>query len=382
MPAEPAAADWLDAVILAPSVDPEGTDVTYRYRWTVDGLPADFLDDLEAVWPEETLSGQTWEVSVAGVDEGGGVGPVGTATATVRGSPPSIRGAWLGPLGATVDDTLFVEAQEWEDPDGGEPAFLYEWWVDGRTIEATRETLSPTAFSEGSSVFVVVTPVDDEFQGRSIDSNSLVIRGVDPCGALVLDGDDHVTVGGDPLPVLNDFAVEAWVSSTGAGTVASTRAGDGGWRFGLSAGRSPELWIAGVEVVATEGLPEDGAMHHIAATRNDAGGATTLFIDGREVGSMTTERPAEGGPLVIGRSSESADGYFTGVLDDLRISSLPRFRDGFDPARYWAAEPTAVALWHWSEGQGTVSADIAGTGREATLVGAEWSSVLTACDVR
>ncbi len=382
-PAEPVATDWLDAVILGESVDPEGAAVTYRYRWALGGVPAAFLDDLTAVWPEETASGHRWEVAVTALDPDGLEGPAGTASVLVRGSPPSIRGAALGPLGATVEDTLAVEGLEWEDPDGDEPAYLYEWWKDGRRLDEDSPTLGPEAFTEGESLFVALTPVDDEFTGSPVDSNTLVIRGLDGCVALSLDGvDDHVVVGGEPLPDLDSFAIEAWVQPRSAGAIASTLTAPGagyrGWELGVAAGRGLRLQVRDAVVLSDASIPDDGALHHVAATRNELDGSVTLFLDGEPVALGVTPDPGEGGPLLLGRRSHEEAGFLGGDLDDVRLSLVPRYRDGFEPSSYWPADPSTLAVWHWDEGEGSTSGDSAGE-REATLVGAQWSTERTAC---
>jgi len=378
-PADPVATDWLDAVILGQSVDPEGGDVVHRYRWTLGGVPADFLDDLTAVWPEETSSGDAWEVTVTGVDAEGLEGPPGRASVVVRGSPPSIRGALLGPPGATFEDPLVVEGLEWEDPDGDSPAYRYAWWKNGRLLDADEPSLPAEETSEGDSVFVALTPVDDEFEGATIDSNTLVVRGLDPCVALILDGvDDHVTVGGDPLPTLAGLAVEAWVRPDGPGVVASTRAGDEGWELRIGPSGEVLLRVGPDEVASTVVVPVDGALHHVVGTRNDVDGEVVLFVDGAPAGEGVTDVPGAGGPLVLGRRSDAQEGFFPGVLDDVRVSDVPRYRDAFAPGLYWAPDAFTVAAWHWSEGVGSASVDQVGA-RDAALVGAGWSTTLSAC---
>lgn len=377
-PAEPVAADWIDAVILGPAVDPEGGEVTYRYRWYRDDEHAAFLDDLESVWPEETASGQTWRVEVTAVDREGAQGPAGTASAAVRGSPPSIAGAALGPPGATVEDTLVADGLNWEDADGDDPSYTFEWWVDGRRAESTASTLEPEAFGEGNSVFVVVTPVDGEFTGQGVDSNTLVIRPVDPCGALSFDGvDDRVTVGGDALPAAADFAFEVWIRSDGPGVVASTRAAGAGWELAVDGSGVVSLWSAGDVLTAESTLPDDDALHHVAVNRNNADGAAGVFIDGTAVASGTVASPGIGGGLVFG-DAPTGGAAWAGVMDDARLSVVPRFRDGFSPELYWPADVETVASWHWSEGAGDTSADQAGV-RDAALDGAAWTDGVSAC---
>ena len=380
-PAEPLATDWLDAVILGEAVDPEGGTVTYRYEWRVDGVVADFAQDLGSVWPDETRSGQVWQVSVFGVDEQGEQGLPGTVGVTVRGSVPSIDGALLGPAGATPLDALQVEALGWEDADGDEPRYQYTWFSGGRELDLEGPMQSPGRFAAGDSVFVVVTPVDQETEGAGLDSNTVVIRPPDACGAVVLDGvDDHVTVEGGALPSTPDFAVEAWLVPMGAGVVASTRTGIAGWELSLTAAGVPVLWVGGAELLGAGALTFDGVPHHLAATRNDMSGLAVLYVDGDEVASASMAPPTGEGPLVFGRSSDSASRFLSGILDDVRISSIPRYRDAFEPANYWPQEPTAVGIWSWSEGVGVLSEDAAGA-RAATLVGASWSAS-PLCDSR
>ncbi len=70
----------------------------------------------------------------------------------------------------------------------------------------------------------------------------------------------------------------------------------------------------------------DGVWHHIAITLDDASDTGKMYIDGILVGSNTaiTLRPLDLGSTTnnwIGRSQFSADPYFNGVIDEVRIWS-------------------------------------------------------------
>jgi len=79
-PAEPTGADDLSCVIVEPSTDPDGDEVTYAYSWTVGGSPTNLSSD--TVPDEYTGSGDEWVCTVVPSD-GIAEGPPGEATIAI-----------------------------------------------------------------------------------------------------------------------------------------------------------------------------------------------------------------------------------------------------------------------------------------------------------
>jgi len=376
-PAAPLAADWIDVVLLNPSVDPEGEVVEHRVRWTRDGDPVPEADDLAAVWPELTLAGEVWGVSVSGVVPGGQEGDAAVASATIQGTPPSISGVALLPRGPTEVDTLTAAPRDWEDADGDPPAYRFEWFVnDASGGEA--ESLSPGQFAVGDVVHVVATPYDALADGVPVPSMPATIRVEDACAALSFDGvDDWVDFEGFLQDLVDDFTIEAWIAPSGAGdrVVAST----GGWSVLVDADDRLVLDVDGSRVVSEEPVPTDGAVHHVAVVRRGADGQVGFWIDGGASGAFEFGPALENGVLHLGRFADREEGWFQGVIDDLHLASLPRYSNPFTPDSYWAPDGFTTGLWPFPEGAGEVSEDTSGGRRTAALHGPAWTTSPTAC---
>jgi hypothetical protein len=112
---------------------------------------------------------------------------------------------------------------------------------------------------------------------------------------------------------------------------------------------------------------DDGAWHHVAVTRRLSDGRLEIFVDGRPDGSGTgpggslayrngrqTSWPAD--PfLVIGAEKHDHDpkNYpsFRGWLDELRLSTIVRYREAFSPPRApFEPDRDTAALYHFDEG--------------------------------
>lgn len=152
--------------------------------------------------------------------------------------------------------------------------------------------------------------------------------------ALNLDGtSNYASLPNNITANLHDFTVTAWIYwngganwqrifDFGAGTgsymfLTPKNASTGKLRFAITTtGGSGEQKIDGTAALATSGW------HHVAITL--AGSTGTLYVDGQQVGQNTamTLRPSDLGTTTqnwIGRSQYSADPYFSGHIDDVRI---------------------------------------------------------------
>lgn len=134
----PVGADF-SVTIVTPSVDPDGDAVSYRYAWTVDGVPVDIADAL--VPGASATLGQRWEVTVTPTD-GELDGPTATAAAVIGNSPPTAPGLAILPEDPEENDelTLVIDPAP-VDPDGDPLTTTITWyqddswvpWLDGLT---------------------------------------------------------------------------------------------------------------------------------------------------------------------------------------------------------------------------------------------------------
>ena len=136
--------------------------VSYRYEWFLDNeLQADLTS--ERVPAARTAKGQTWRVEVT-PSAGDFVGDPAIQQTLILDTPPSLRGVALYPLRPTVGDTLHAIPIGYDDPDGDEPSFEYEWFehTTGQTVQsgpdATLAAAALSFFAGRASVSVTVTP--------------------------------------------------------------------------------------------------------------------------------------------------------------------------------------------------------------------------------
>lgn len=105
------------------------------------------------------------------------------------------------------------------------------------------------------------------------------------------------------------------------------------------------------QVVSADTLGAE-VWHHLALV-ND-GERLTLYVDGITEGSS----PTAGEPIVNDESdlffgtNLRQDSFLKGKLDEVRISSVARYTDDFEPAERFELDGETLALWHFDEGEG------------------------------
>ena len=92
--------------------------------------------------------------------------------------------------------------------------------------------------------------------------------------------------------------------------------------------------------------------HHLALV-ND-GERLTLYVDGVTEGSS----PTAAEPIVTDESdlffgaNLRQESFLAGKLDEVRISSVARYDDDFEPLERFELDGDTIALWHFDEGEG------------------------------
>ena len=118
---------------------------------------------------------------------------------------------------------------------------------------------------------------------------------------------------------------------------------------------------------------------HVAVVRH--GGKLLLYVDGSLAakGNNTAGEPkptVKSGRLTIGVryafASEHFLEYFTGRIDEVRISRVARYTQNFVPEQRFAPDADTLALYHFDEGQGDVLEDSSGNGYHGKITGAKW----------
>jgi len=133
-------------------------------------------------------------------------------------------------------------------------------------------------------------------------------------------------------------------------------------------------FIAGVETPNVNGsaVAKANTWHHVAVVRNV--NAYSIYLDGVSVasGSDATGYVDIGEPLEIGRRSDGIR-YFTGYMDEIRISDTARWTTGFTPSStQYSSDANTLLLIHGGEtksgttGSGATFTDSGNTGHTVT----------------
>ena len=162
--------------------DADEDDVTVRYAWQVNGVPA-------ADGP--TLNGDDFSKAddvtcTATPNDGTDDGEIVTSgSVTVGNTPPTLASVSFDPPTPFTTDTLSALVGAVSDDDGDTPiTFGYAWRVNG-VLESVTDTLSASRFSKGDTVQLTVTPFDGTAEGEPVASGVVTVRNTPPVVSLV-----------------------------------------------------------------------------------------------------------------------------------------------------------------------------------------------------
>jgi len=113
------------------------------------------------------------------------------------------------------------------------------------------------------------------------------------------------------------------------------------------------------------------ALTHVAITY-DPQGTVSIFVNGKRTPPTAAPFRTVGnasGDLRIGGSSREAGEGFRGLIDEIRIlRGIVYPKDFTRPVKALDADPVAtIALWHFDEGDGLVTADFGPAKLTATM---------------
>ena len=173
-PASPQTGDDLVVTISTPSIDPEGSALSYEYAWTQDGIDAAWTG---ALLPSaRTAKGEVWRVFVAASD-GSVTGDSGLTEVTIQNTAPTLISAAISPESPVVGDTLTCLRDGFFDADGDTDESIVTWLVGGEVV-GTGVSLS-SGFKGGDAVGCTVIPHDGTDAGEVV-STSIVIGNTEP----------------------------------------------------------------------------------------------------------------------------------------------------------------------------------------------------------
>jgi hypothetical protein len=113
--------------------------------------------------------------------------------------------------------------------------------------------------------------------------------------------------------------------------------------------------------------------YHVAGVYNSAG--LSLYING----ALDAFTAGSGSAISIDNtklaSNPNGDNYFwTGQIDEVRISNTARYTSNFTPSRRFATDASTVGLWHLDDATGTTPVDSSGNGNTGTLMNGSTNS--------
>lgn len=135
-PAEPTALTGLSVRVVQPAADHDGDPVTYRYRWSRDGLP--FQLDGPLAPPRTLRHGEVWRVEVVPHDGEEDGAPV-TLSVVVANTPPPNPAAVVKPLAPTVGQLLTCETTVPDRDVDQEPVTVRYRWYRNDKLDALSE---------------------------------------------------------------------------------------------------------------------------------------------------------------------------------------------------------------------------------------------------
>ena len=150
--------------------------------------------------------------------------------------------------------------------------------------------------------------------------------------------------------------------TAGCGGYALQITNTGKLRFLTYQGGTTYVAVVGATTLTT------GVWHHVAGVFD---GTSTLrvYLDGVQDGTASSagSAPTSGtGNLLIGRLSSSAQYYFSGLIDEVRVSNSALYSATFTPQASLTTGASTKGLWKFDA---QTAADTSGSGNNGTLQG-------------
>ena len=236
---------------LALDVDSDG--VTPRFEWWVNGTSVAFTQSVDGSVFSKGQAVFCRAYPDDGQDEGE---PVDTATLVAQNTAPTIGSVSLSTASPTAEQFLSATISGASDLDGDSLTFTYAWFVNG-VQTGTGQVLNLRLYAEnGDTVFVKVTPHDDETAGAEVTSNFGTVQ--------------------NSLPVVDSITLRPDPPRAGLWAYAEVEASD---TDGDEVSLGYEWWVDGSPVWSstTSGLPDHlfvpGASVMVRVTPSDGIGA-------------------------------------------------------------------------------------------------------------
>lgn len=146
------------------------------------------------------------------------------------------------------------------------------------------------------------------------------------------------------------------------------------WLFHVNDGREKNR---GYVTVSSDDPPRLNTPVHVAAVYD--GKDVCLFIDGKlQSDSGFTIHPHKASPFdfMVGADPDpqgKPHQFFKGIIDEVRISKVARYRKDFTPSKdKFASDPSTLVLYHFDEGEGDTAKDSSDNKYDGRVQGAKW----------
>ncbi len=186
--------------------------------------------------------------------------------------------------------------------------------------------------------------------------------------ALSFDGANDL-VRTNSVPGTTILTIEAWVrpqTNNANGLLIVNADNNSGWSLELNNSQLT-FWLAtnqGWSFNRSTLALQAGQWYHVAATYGN--GTAQVFVAG--VGSTPTSVGTLSQGPTLNFGGLAGYPFFSGVLDEVRISNIIRYSSNFTPSTApFASDVNTVGLWHFDENTGHISADSSTSANHATL---------------
>ena len=165
-PTDATTLDDLVVAIVSDATDPDGDEVTYTYKWLVDGLLVE--ESGATLSAENTTKQETWQVMVQASD-GELEGELSEASVTILNTPPTVTVILENESPSTLDDLVAIATTEDVDEDTLE--LTWSWTVDGAATTEDEDTVAfgETAKGEEWEVYLSVSDGEIEVEAESLE---------------------------------------------------------------------------------------------------------------------------------------------------------------------------------------------------------------------
>jgi hypothetical protein len=181
-PDAPNVDDDLLCEVTTPSVDDDGTGVTYTMTWTRNGQPetgADSSHTGDQIASVNTAAGEVW-ICTATPSDGDSTGVAATSQVTIGNTPPELAFAEIEPTEPLTANSLTVTTTGWADIDGTPEDNIVVWYDETDALLHTGDTYSSASTARGDQLYAVVTPTDGELEGTPYTTATVTVGNTPP----------------------------------------------------------------------------------------------------------------------------------------------------------------------------------------------------------